>query len=540
MQRDIDVLMIYQDKKQVDESIKQVQELGLKLQTLVFGQSQINEIIKLQPKVILLSSNNIVSTTKFYIELLENHLEKISDHKVILLINNKESHRAYLACESGLFDNYVVINPLNEPQRLNLVLLQTLELIEQSHDKEGLQALINSGEEELAECILHGKNLKNSLNEKLAACEQTLVEASKTNIINDNSHQVMQRIVEVTFKELNQNLATEIQAVLDRMVDAKTIQSSISSRLDKHLGTNLKSSQFNELDLSALTASIELNKQRKTKKKLLIAEHSDLFVQVITEIFDGSDFIYDVAQDGIETLLKIKEFQPDVILMAYDLPNINGIEVTRRTRLDNNKVPIIAFSHQQDKGLISKWVPLGLSGYLIKPSTKNNILEEVNKAIESPVNLLKVNSHGQTKLEWVAEYSIGNKMIDEQHKVLFSVINEFFAETSKESVQTVFLQLSEYIKEHFRAEEALLKEIGYPRLSGHIKKHRALVNKFQEIQQRLSAYKIDEHHKIALFLYNWLAKHILAEDMDYKSFALKNNTLSFIENKPQEYVQQLS
>jgi len=50
------------------------------------------------------------------------------------MISNREMSCAYLACENGLFDNYVIINPLNEPFRLKLVLFQELKVIE-SHRK---------------------------------------------------------------------------------------------------------------------------------------------------------------------------------------------------------------------------------------------------------------------------------------------------------------------------------------------------------------------------------------------------------------------
>ena len=53
--------------------------------------------------------------------------------------------------------------------------------------------------------------------------------------------------------------------------------------------------------------------------------------------------------------------------------------------------------------------------------------------------------------------------------------------------------------------------------------------KFYLLEKKLEDYDIDVHHKIAMFLYNWLAKHILKSDMEYKSYALSIEEKSFIE-----------
>jgi len=105
--------------------------------------------------------------------------------------------------------------------------------------------------------------------------------------------------------------------------------------------------------------------------------------------------------------------------------------------------------------------------------------------------------------------------------MLFSLINDFFNE-GQESQQEIFNKLAQYIEVHFHEEEALLADIDYPNIKDHIDKHQALTNKFEAIKQRLNENNHGDHHKIAMFLYNWLSKHILQEDIDYKAFALKN------------------
>jgi len=152
----------------------------------------------------------------------------------------------------------------------------------------------------------------------------------------------------------------------------------------------------------------------------------------------------------------------------------------------------------------------------------------VTKAVKNPIEII---SHHKVAdkvgIQWVAEYSIGNIEVDEQHKVLFTMINDFFHQDNKEAAIMLFQSLSSYIDLHFESEENLLRQINYPNTEEHINKHGELREKFHLLRGKLDDYDIDVHHKIAMFLYNWLAKHILKADMEYKSYALSIEESSF-------------
>ncbi|MEY8214112.1 MAG: bacteriohemerythrin [Colwellia sp.] len=521
IQKNIDVLLIYQDKKAVENSIQQVQALDLKLHTLVFDTGRISEIISLKPKIILLSSNNIMNTIKFYIELLEKHGKDIPIHKVILLIKNKESIRAYQVCETGLFDNYVVINPLNEPFRLTLVLVHTLKLIENTeHDK--CEKFLADGEDELAACISQGLALKNTFKTQVSTCKESIVEVTKSTSLNDKDNSLITEVIEKTFQELKQNVSLQIQTSLDKMSVLRSTQNKFSATLAKQNQVNEFHHKVANLDKSALMSehnTAEPEQQASTSFKLLIAEHSKTFIQTLTEIFDDTKCRYIVSTNGSDAFLQFKEYKPDVILLSYDLPEMNGVELTKRIRSTGSKVPIVALSQTNDTKVIKSWVVLGLSSYLLKPPEKSKIIEAVEKAVNTPIDILFTEKNS-SEIKWIAEYSVGNKLMDTQHKKLFSLINGFFMDDEKETIQNTFEELSKYIKLHFESEEKLLKEINYPKRSSHIQKHRALADKFEQIKQKLDTYNAENHDKIALFLYRWLANHILKEDLDYKSYAI--------------------
>ncbi|TYK67010.1 bacteriohemerythrin [Colwellia echini] len=511
-----DVVMIYQDKETVESAIQQIIELSLKFKAYKYNPKTIHQIAAMGPKVLLLASSNVKKTIKFYIDYLEDYEQNISPHSAILLINNRETARAYLACENGLFDNYVITNPLNEPHRLKLVLLHELKLME-THHNNSLEQLEAEGEEELASCIEHGVALKKSFIKKINKCEADLLSVTNKALTNDKeAAEVLQRLIGISLEEMNENIASGIQNIVDQLNRLKLNNQSIKQ---ERLQQTLKSKS------GLLTAHQQ--KQQTLKKKVLIAEPSNLFTRVIKEIFEDT-LLYELVNDGQEALDKINKFKPDAVLLAYDLPTLNGVEITKIIRAEGNSVPIIAYVHDRDKLVIKQWIPLGLNNYLIKPSKKSSILQSVNKAISDPSGIIfHQKTADQTKIQWLPEYSVGNDELDEQHKVLFTMVNDFLHEDNKKGAVALYQNLSLYIDMHFDAEENLLRQINYPDTQDHIEKHGELRKKFNLLEEKLANYDVDVHHKVAMFLYNWLAQHILKADMEYKRYALSIEEESF-------------
>jgi len=517
-----DIVVLYQDKDSVKEAIKHIQILDVNIHSLAMGKSSAEDLIVLQPKVILISSNSISSSIKFYVEFLEANKNNVSNHVAVLLIRNKESQKAFVACENGLFDNYAIINPLNEPLRLKLVLLQALKLIEISNN-DSIKQLVSEGEGELAACLEQGAMLKQSLKKDITQCEKAIV--ASTNSQNDTSEAnlLLKRVVETTFNELNDNISSKIQNILNQLIDVNKINNTINSKISAQ-GISVSNRLLNSTNLDNLPDnSNDSTPQTKKLYKLLIAEHSDLIANLLMDIFEKTEFDVVIAKDGIDALHQFKLFQPDILLTAYNLPKLNGIEITHRIRGVGSKVPIIAFSHNTDKAIINKWVLQGISAYIVKPSSQAVIYKTIKDEVDKTKEVLVCsNDKMVSDISWKNEFSVGNELMDEQHQVLFSLINDFFHAESKEKVFTIFNSLFEYVELHFKEEESLMIEVNYPKFSAHIKQHNILRNKLKLLRDKLETSDPESYNRIGIFLYNWLAKHILKSDMDYKEFVKEN------------------
>ena len=119
-------------------------------------------------------------------------------------------------------------------------------------------------------------------------------------------------------------------------------------------------------------------------------------------------------------------------------------------------------------------------------------------------------------MEWTPALSTGMPHLDEQHQAIFRWLAELERATAEQ--RTLFgvyvvTRLKHYMREHFAAEESLMKAVGYPDLEQHRAEHAKFRAKLEELQLRSIGEDItaDTVH----FLNDWLTNHITKVDMAY-------------------------
>ena len=122
---------------------------------------------------------------------------------------------------------------------------------------------------------------------------------------------------------------------------------------------------------------------------------------------------------------------------------------------------------------------------------------------------------------WEEKFNVGDDAINKQHQYLFEIGNNIQQAKLHEAGKYV-MKLFSYTKNHFKAEEAHMKSLGYPDLDKHREIHDNLITKLSEITAD-SISTEEEFSGFKSFVYEWLTRHILNEDMKYFEFEKSKN-----------------
>jgi hemerythrin len=124
------------------------------------------------------------------------------------------------------------------------------------------------------------------------------------------------------------------------------------------------------------------------------------------------------------------------------------------------------------------------------------------------------------------EYSVGVQTINNQHKVLFGIINDLhegmMTGQARSLTGPLLKKLVDYTRNHFTAEEAMMNAAAYPKLAAHQIKHRDLVKQVEDYIARYDRGETTLNIQLLNFLRDWLTNHIQKEDKQYSSCMIEH------------------
>lgn len=83
------------------------------------------------------------------------------------------------------------------------------------------------------------------------------------------------------------------------------------------------------------------------------------------------------AGDGRDSVRLAEEHEPDVVIMDIAMPNMNGIEATRRILASRPKTAVVILSMHQDESYVLRSLKAGAKGYLLKDSLRSDVIDAI-------------------------------------------------------------------------------------------------------------------------------------------------------------------
>jgi len=103
--------------------------------------------------------------------------------------------------------------------------------------------------------------------------------------------------------------------------------------------------------------------------RVLIVDDNAMNVELVMFVLGSAAFEVASAANASQAILQINAFRPDLILMDVQMPDVDGMELTRQIKADpaTRDITVVAFTAYAMKGDEARMRAAGCDGYISKP-----------------------------------------------------------------------------------------------------------------------------------------------------------------------------
>jgi two-component system response regulator MprA len=164
------------------------------------------------------------------------------------------------------------------------------------------------------------------------------------------------------------------------------------------------------------------------KKKIIIVDDNEEIAAFLGFELANEGYEVDIAKDGLKGLMLIRQSNPDLIILDWEMPKMSGIEVCRRIR-ESSDIPILMLTAKKSLNEKVEGLDTGANDYLIKPFQLAELLARIRA-------LLRQNKSAPEKKKLV----FANLLLDIQTYEVFFDDNKLDLSPKEFDILCLFMQ----------------------------------------------------------------------------------------------------
>ena len=342
------------------------------------------EAPKAAPSIFVLAFRELEKAEQYYVSVHRGeHAMASRTHRTILLCRQEDLGRAYEMCRRGLFDDYVIFWPItHDPKRLPMAVHRALAEL-QCHTVEHPTAAAFAAQvrgiadlESLLSAQLHQGQ------DHIAGTSDALSQAARsiTVALDDLRRRLAQSVIQGEVPsdhqarlgaEFARSLAEHIQPQLRSMTECVAPLQNWASKVMEGVAPQLQSARA----LGELAARVRPN--------VLVVDDDDFQRSLLgrTLVAAGYEPIY--AATGAEALNILRTVTPDAILLDFQMPDLDGVQVVKRLKVEPRlvHVPVIMITAVANKNLVLESHSAGVTDYIVKPFNRHALTSKLARAL---------------------------------------------------------------------------------------------------------------------------------------------------------------
>ncbi|MDP1680457.1 MAG: response regulator [Burkholderiales bacterium] len=338
----------------------------------------IEDFEKQRPEVLILAFNSLEKAERYYLGLYRlSSLIHALPHRTLILCNKDDLRRVYELCKKEYFDDYILFWPMTyDATRLLMAVHHALRLMASAAMPSGSEIAAQARrladlEAQLDRYAAHGGQQVEAASSSLRQAERDIGAALDrfSDKLSDGSHPGLVEVKDRNGlqREINRLKVEEIEKRF-RIVNAavQPVRQWVSALKDD-LTPQLESAR-------ALQSLAE-----RFQPIVLVVEDDEFQHQILKQMLADMNLDLVFATSGTEALATLRKRRPDLILMDVGLPDIDGVETTRRLKSVEQfaKIPVVMITGHSEKAVVVESLKAGASDFAVKPFDKDVLRAKV-------------------------------------------------------------------------------------------------------------------------------------------------------------------
>ena len=123
-------------------------------------------------------------------------------------------------------------------------------------------------------------------------------------------------------------------------------------------------------------------------KKVLVVDDNEDSVKILVKTLQSAGYSVQLARDGIEAIVMIRNEDPDLVLLDIMMPRMDGFEVCQAVKSNSKTkhIPIVIITGKTDTDSKYSALKLGASDYVTKPIRPFETVQKVKTYLQKPLN----------------------------------------------------------------------------------------------------------------------------------------------------------
>jgi CheY-like chemotaxis protein len=339
-----------------------------------------------RPVVLVLAFDKLEEAERYYLGLYRlSALAHTEPHYTVILCNGNDLWRVYDLCKKQQFDDYVLFWPVtNDAPRLRMAVHHALrqrravgpeavttgQLVAQARRVAELETQLEGYAAEGARRIDAGgatiADAEQAINRALDAFTEDVSLAALTRDGPKDAGAVRRAIDRIKADEVGKHFRS-VTAAVDTL-------GQWAGGLKDNLAPQLESARA----LKSMANEV--------RPLVLIVDDDDFQHTLLRRLLADVPVDLIFATTGVEALATLRRHRPDLILMDVDLPDLDGLEATRRVKAIGHlaSIPIIMITGHSEKSIVVEAVKAGAAGFVVKPYDRTALLAKVRGTLHLP------------------------------------------------------------------------------------------------------------------------------------------------------------